>query len=147
MALLDSTISKFAVIVLAVNLQWKGLAEAGRVKIHLSPELASNDIHELSSKFLRFKHQAPVSACDDKRITMNTPLPVGVRDRLDSRVRYFSSTNARDYINAHVFTRTVSGLEVMETVREVFSVLQSQCYPFFFGGVVRDVPCAHACRC
>ena len=51
-----------------------------------------------------------------------------------TRVRFYSSNSANEYIKFHIFTRRVSGLE-SQTVGDVFNMfLNKSCYPFFFGG-------------
>ena len=111
--------------------------DGARIKIHLATDSAlySVTLGRLSPR------QVPQSACNDKQTTDSSGLPSEIlknRHFNTSRVRFYSSATAKEYINAHVFTRIVSGLGE-QTVRDVFNTLFNEtCYPFFFGGLVRD---------
>ena len=111
----------------------RSLAEGARIKIHITPEVRDDSLLHV------FPRQTPESACNDKEVTNNLRLPQNIRSRLNSRVQFYSSESAKTYIDTHVFTRKVSGLSE-QTVGNVFETLrEEQCYPFFYGGLVRDM--------
>ena len=129
-----------AAICLATLLQPRGIFVDGtRIKIHLA-----NDDSDLTALGRLRPRQAPQSACDDKRMITNIrgaglPQSILSNPRFNhSRVKFYSSATAKTYIDAHIYTRKVSGLGE-QTVRNVFDMLRGEtCYPFFYGGLVRD---------
>ena len=114
------------------------MVDGARIKIHLAADIDRDSGlgHRLRPR------QAPQSACSDKQVQDGSGLPPEILNNRDfnrTRVRFYSSATAKEYINAHVFTRMVSGLPRDQTVGDVFNTLLSEnCYPFFFGGLVRD---------
>ena len=118
--------------VIATLLYTQGvLVDGARIKIHLATDSVQ------TAGRLR-PRQVPQSACNDIQEIDGTTLPQNIQDGLDSRVKFYSSAAAKKYIDAYIFTRKVSGLGE-QTVRHVFNMLFSEgCYPFFYGGLVRD---------
>ena len=110
-----------------------------RIKIHLAADSA---LHSATlGRLWPRQAPAPQSACNDKQaLPDGSGLPTEILNHpsFSARVQFYSSVTAKEYINAHVFTRKVSGLGE-QTVRNVFDTLFNEsCYPFFFGGLVRD---------
>jgi hypothetical protein len=128
-----------AVVVATLLQQGPFVVDGARIKIHLATDSALRYSTTLGRLRLR---QTPQSACSDKTMQDGSGLPPEILNNPNfnrSRVRFYSSATAKGYIDAHVFTRQVSGLPREETVRDVFNMLFSDsCYPFFFGGLVRD---------
>ena len=128
------------------------LTEGARIKIHMAAD--DNNYSSMTRSHLsKFRYQArqaatapipsPESACSDVVMINGSRLPEQILNDTrfnTSRVRFYSSNSAREYIITHVFTRRVSGLESQDqTVGDIFTVLfNKSCYPFFFGGLVRD---------
>lgn len=135
--------SALVIVVTAVLLQ-QGIVEGARVKIHLSPEVPSVKQHLLRPRQIQSACTDGViqSACKDK-ISVNTTGLYIQELRLDDRVSFFSSDNAKGYVDQCIFDRSVFFNETPHdtvTVRDVFSALmQGGCYPFFYGGLVRDL--------
>lgn len=128
-ASLPAAAAATAVVVLAF-LQQGLLVDGTRIKVHLSP-----DVGRLG---LVSRQVPPESACIDVQVISEPNLPQDILSNLNERVRYYSSVQAKDYIDTSIFTRSVTGLDG-KTVRDVFNVLLSEgCYPFFYGGLVRD---------
>lgn len=120
-------------IIIATILLLHKVAEGARIKIHLTPEAHDDGLIRLLPR------QTPESACNDNQVTTNSTLPQNIRSKLNARVHLYSSESAKMYIDTYVFTRKVSGLGE-QIVRNVFEKLrEQQCYPFFYGGVVRDM--------
>ena len=132
------TFSLVSTTVIATLLQ-QGIfvVDGARIKIHLAADSAlySTTLGRLMPR------QVPQSACDDKQALQDgSGLPPEIlnHQNFSRRVRFYSSATAKEYIDTYVFTRKVSGLGE-QTVRNVFDMLFSEnCYPFFFGGLVRD---------
>ena len=127
-----------AAAVIAALLHHDGsFVDGARIKIHLATDSA---LYSTTLGRLR-PRQAPQSACDDKQMQDGSGLPSGILNNREfnrTRVQFYSSATAKEYINSHVFTRKVSGLGE-QTVQHVFDTLLGEnCYPFFFGGLVRD---------
>ena len=126
-----------AISLIATLLQQGTYVDGARIKIHLATDSA---LYSATLGRL-WPRQLPQSACNDKQTTNSSGLPPEILNNGQfntSRVRFYSSATAKEYINAHVFTRKVSGLGE-QTVRDVFNTLFNEnCYPFFFGGLVRD---------
>lgn len=126
----------FIVVAAAVLLRQE-VVEGARVKIHLSAEVPN-----VQRRLRPRQCQSPEcnTPCADKvALTAgSTGLPSDIQGRLNARVRFFSSATAKRNVDETVFTREVSGLGG-QTVRDVFNaLLQGDCYPFFYGGLVRD---------
>jgi hypothetical protein len=127
-----------AVVVATLLQQGSFVVDGARIKIHLATDskLYSTTLGRLRPR------QTRQSACSDKTMQDGSGLPPEILNNQNfnrTRVQFYSSSTAKEYIDAHVFTRQVSGLPREETVRDVFNMLLSEsCYPFFFGGLVRD---------
>ena len=119
-----------AVIASTLLQQGSFVVDGARIKIHLAADIDRDSGlgHRLRPR------QAPQSACSDKQVQDGSGLPPEILNNRDfnrTKVRFYSSATAKEYINANVFTRTVSGLPIDQTVRDVFSTLLSEnCYPF-----------------
>ena len=120
------------------------LIEAARIKIHTA---ADNDAMKEGPSRLMHTRQvtpAPESACVDVMMINGSGLPEKILNDTrfnTTRVRFYSSTSAKGYIISQIFTRGVSGLQGtgLTTVGDIFTtLLNKSCYPFFFGGLVRD---------
>ena len=125
-------------LVVSALLQQKiPVVEGARIKIHLSEESAI----EPRARSLRIC-QPLQSACSDKvelNNALNSGLPSTIQSMLNDRVRFFISNAATQNVEACVLSRVVSGLGE-QRVRDVFTALEQKgCYPFFYGGVVRDL--------
>ncbi len=105
---------------------------AVRVKIHLNTEKYDEHV---------FKRLTTNTACSDatqvNRDSLNLP---GMLNNLNDRVVFFRSTIAMDNFNSFLDLTQVPLVNVpFTTLRQVLELLASNtCYPFFFGGSVRD---------
>lgn len=118
----------------SMDQQW--WIEGARIKIH-----PSRDFQDVQLLY-RMIRQVNQTACDDKKLltATNTGLPSSIQTALNERVCYCSSDLAKQRISSTVFTRNVSGLggEKVCDVLKLNVLLQGNCYPFFYGGVVRN---------
>ena len=121
------------------------LIEGARIKIHMMKAddslMLKGNLYSNSIRESRQTPPAPQSACIDITMINGSGLPEQILNNTGfntTRVRFYSSNSAKEYIFTHVFTRRVSGLK-SQTVGDVFNTLLNEgCYPFFYGGAVRD---------
>ena len=114
-------------------LQRQGIhVEGARIKIHMA---ADDSAERGLFREVRQVTPTPESACKDVMMTNGSGLPEQILNDMRfnrTRVQFYSSDSAKEYINMHIFTRRVSGLE-SEIVGDVFDMLLDEdCYPFFF---------------
>ena len=112
------------------------IVSAVRIKIALSTD------NQLQSETDRFKRQSSCSQVSlISRGMLNSPpyneLPNDIISRLNNRVRFYHTTAA--VIN-DIEMRVVEGIGGGVTVAVVLNALEKDgCFPFFYGGVVRDI--------
>ena len=135
----SSALAASAVFVATLLQQGPLVVDGARIKIHLAADSA---LYSATLGRL-WPRQVPQSACSDRTRQDGSGLPPEILNNpefnSDNIVQFYSSATAKEYIDTHVFTRKVSGLPSGQTVRDVFNMLFNEsCYPFFFGGLVRD---------